>query len=562
MAFASSVNEASSEVIDAVVQLQGVCVRCKVRLLCFGGSVSSLEFIGSHPKEQALNELVAQEYEGFIVIDDTTQCCAVCVGVLQDVVLDDTVTKLITKIKSNPYQAPDTVIAKINVSLPVNTIVRDFAISAHLLSTLDDEIVKNSKVLKKSFDQPRCLAIKDVVKNVLLVKLNEAFQAHGIDVKVEQDYTIGMLELSFEFHQDDETADAALLDIQTSTKRDRGKKRWKPTYKKRRLDGTFGDNFTDVAPQPSSKDDDEDGGGGDGDDAAAVQQKADEDKARMAASVESGRSVSRYFEQYSVLDLVSLESRKFSIPPEPVASKSAFAKITVRHDSTNLLAKYHKFSRELSQTRWIKGNSVEELAVAPLLDMFGTKDFKFSSAGREDADVRMLGEGRHFVIQFQDPHKFPDDVKAIEDAVNSSANGLIRISHVSLHYDDSALELLKDGEESKRKKYRAVIWVQDPAPTALQSLPETPFQITQDTPIRVAHRRSLLERPKMVHGLSFQKISTHFYLMDIDSGAGMYIKEFVHGDRGRTVPSVADFFGCHADILQLDVLDIVKDEGQ
>ena len=30
------------------------------------------------------------------------------------------------------------------------------------------------------------------------------------------------------------------------------------------------------------------------------------------------------------------------------------------------------------------------------------------------------------------------------------------------------------------------------------------------------------------------------------------VKEFVHGDLGRTVPSVASLLGCQADILQLD----------
>jgi tRNA pseudouridine synthase 10 len=327
----------------------------------------------------------------------------------------------------------------------------------------------------------------------------------------------------------------ALLDIQTSTKKDRGKKRWKPQYKKRRLDEDT-DNL---------KNDEQD---------------EDEDKARMPSSLESGRSVSRFFEDVSVSDLIDLSDRKFPIPPTSVNVQSAFAKLTIRHNSTNLLAKYHKHSRELSQTRWIKGNSVEEVIAAPLLELFGTKDFKFSSAGREDADVRMLGEGRHFVIEFQDPHKFPTDVKHFESVVSSSCGGIVSISHASIHYDDSVLEVLKEGEETKRKRYRAVIWVENPSPDALTSVPLTPFSVAQDTPIRVAHRRSLLERPKMVYALRFEKISTHFYLMDIDSGAGMYIKEFVHGDRGRTVPNVADFFGCDADILQLDVLDVVKDE--
>lgn len=34
------------------------------------------------------------------------------------------------------------------------------------------------------------------------------------------------------------------------------------------------------------------------------------------------------------------------------------------------------------------------------------------------------------------------------------------------------------------------------------------------------------------------------------------MKEFVHGDLGRTVPSVGSLLGCRADILQLDVVHV------
>ncbi len=40
--------------------------------------------------------------------------------------------------------------------------------------------------------------------------------------------------------------------------------------------------------------------------------------------------------------------------------------------------------------------------------------------------------------------------------------------------------------------------------------------------------------------------------------AGTYIKEFVHSDEGRTVPSLGTLLGCKepAQILELDVLEI------
>lgn len=35
-----------------------------------------------------------------------------------------------------------------------------------------------------------------------------------------------------------------------------------------------------------------------------------------------------------------------------------------------------------------------------------------------------------------------------------------------------------------------------------------------------------------------------------------YIKEFIHGDLGRTKPSLGDLLDCYADILALDVLEV------
>ena len=42
------------------------------------------------------------------------------------------------------------------------------------------------------------------------------------------------------------------------------------------------------------------------------------------------------------------------------------------------------------------------------------------------------------------------------------------------------------------------------------------------------------------------------------SEAGTYIKEFVHGDFGRTVPSVSTIMGNRCDMLQLDVANVTK----
>jgi len=42
------------------------------------------------------------------------------------------------------------------------------------------------------------------------------------------------------------------------------------------------------------------------------------------------------------------------------------------------------------------------------------------------------------------------------------------------------------------------------------------------------------------------------------ASAGTYIKEFVHGDLGRTVPNVGQILQTESDILQLDVTNVFE----
>ena len=83
--------------------------------------------------------------------------------------------------------------------------------------------------------------------------------------------------------------------------------------------------------------------------------------------------------------------------------------------------------------------------------------------------------------------------------------------------------------------------------------------LQQKTPIRVLHRRPLATRERTVHNLSAQLVDSedqHHFLLFLKTQAGTYIKEFVHGDFGRTIPSLGNLLKTECDILQLDVLAV------
>jgi tRNA U54 and U55 pseudouridine synthase Pus10 len=51
-------------------------------------------------------------------------------------------------------------------------------------------------------------------------------------------------------------------------------------------------------------------------------------------------------------------------------------------------------------------------------------------------------------------------------------------------------------------------------------------------------------------------VNPHYMVLHVLASAGTYIKELVHGDLGRTTPSVGSILGTECDILQLDVTNV------
>lgn len=99
---------------------------------------------------------------------------------------------------------------------------------------------------------------------------------------------------------------------------------------------------------------------------------------------------------------------------------------------------------------------------------------------------------------------------------------------------------LKKIEDSKAKSYCCVVWVKRRITKKdcelLNSLLN--IKVLQRTPVRVLHRRSLMVREKLIYKLRAEYINPHYMELHMLSSAGTYIKEFVHGDLGRTVPSI------------------------
>ncbi|KAK4803933.1 hypothetical protein SAY86_003750 [Trapa natans] len=232
--------------------------------------------------------------------------------------------------------------------------------------------------------------------------------------------------------------------------------------------------------------------------------------------------------------------------------------------------RYLKYSRNVSQTCWIiederKGEaSVEEIIGNCILPFCAGDKYKFHAAGREDIDVRMLGSGRPFLIEIQNARIVPCEVsvKEIENKINNLEHKLVGVRNLKI-VGSEGWTLMREGEAEKQKQYAALVWISRPLEdTDLQKMSSIKdIVILQRTPIRVLHRRSPLEREKIIHWMKIDQIagSSQYFILHLCTQAGTYIKEFVHGDLGRTYPSVGSILECRAEILQLDVTDVKMD---
>lgn len=131
---------------------------------------------------------------------------------------------------------------------------------------------------------------------------------------------------------------------------------------------------------------------------------------------------------------------------------------------------------------------------------------------------------------------------------------------VGIHHDfkmvsASYFSNLQADTEDKIKHYGCHCWSEQVLPQEWTwKLPEqtAPLVIHQPTPLRVLHRRPNLIRDRAIYQATAKRVDDHHFRLELSTQAGTYIKEFVHGDLGRTQPNMNTLLQTKTNLLLLD----------
>lgn len=254
-------------------------------------------------------------------------------------------------------------------------------------------------------------------------------------------------------------------------------------------------------------------------------------------------------------------------------------RVTLQVNPLFVIGRYRKLVRGMPQTKWVcrecggKGcprcnwtgkmypESVEEWIAKPFLEATEGSSVKFHAAGREDVDTKVLGSGRPFVIEVKKPKKRRLDLEKLEKDINDYARGKVEVAGLKFSSKKIVRKIKMSGQAEK--VYRAIIEfeknVSDDALSDIEkTLNDRPIQ--QLTPLRVLHRRSQKTRERHIYEVKVRRLKPDLVEMLIRCQGGLYVKELITGDGGRTSPSVTEITNVPSKCVELDVTDVCVGE--
>jgi tRNA pseudouridine synthase 10 len=299
------------------------------------------------------------------------------------------------------------------------------------------------------------------------------------------------------------------------------------------------------------------------------------------------------FERPDVLALLNIERARTGVEGTDQAGEGNAddsipqGAVDVQINPAFVYGRYRKLERDVPQTEWpcrecggsgkqfsddgeepceycdgtgyLYPTSVEEEVAPHVREAMDGAEALFHGAGREDVDALMLGTGRPFVLEVKEPTRRSPDVEALEERINDESE-VVEIVGLRLATHEM-VERVKELDASKT--YWMEVAFDDPVDadafeTALAELAGT--TVDQYTPQRVDHRRANLTRERTVYACSGELEDDTHATVEVHGEGGLYVKELVSGDDGRTEPSLAGLLDVGAEVTALDVIAVEAED--
>ncbi len=255
-------------------------------------------------------------------------------------------------------------------------------------------------------------------------------------------------------------------------------------------------------------------------------------------------SITPRFSNPEVIALVDLERREVRLRILPVL----------------LRGRYVKVGRYISQMPWIRRDGARKYklsvyeACQNILKLFGGRKLVIHAAGREDADARMLGDGRPLVVEVKDPSRLRLPVPSLRCESPGPVPWVTAV--VEGRATREYVRTMKT--RPSRKTYRVVVVVPEgiTEKDVERILGLSGTVVYQRTPTRVLGRKKDAVRRRRVYELKVNPISRHLLEVLVKTDGGLYVKELVEGDGGRTTPSFSEVTGKSMSVVMLDVVRV------
>ncbi len=234
--------------------------------------------------------------------------------------------------------------------------------------------------------------------------------------------------------------------------------------------------------------------------------------------------------------------------------------VKVTTTPTYILCRYVKLGRNISQVRWVSKNGFRKYPLAvedvvePITKSFNAEKLQLHAVGREDVDVRVLGNGRPLVIELKG---VKDKTVSVEDIAKNVVHSDLILTFFDRYIEHKHLIDIKSRRSSK--VYRLLVLSKKPLSSDSAELLIREFSnraVRQRTPTRILKRRKDLTHVGRVYDIKVMAVNEYLLEILVKCDSSLYVKELVHGDGGRTFPNMAEVLNSELDLLEVDVIDI------